>query len=125
MLHVVRGDGTTFRAPPSKVGVEGELYTRIDPSGMKDRDIERWFSHEIETPFADALTRILSLDGIERQLFPGRGDPVKRKEVQELGFIVGGLVTVWFRSLVFHYATLASKAKGLMPPRYEWRRRAL
>ncbi len=30
-----------------------------------------------------------------------------------------GLVTVWFRSLVFHYATLASKAKGLMPPRYE------
>jgi hypothetical protein len=36
-----------------------------------------------------------------------------------------GLVTVWFRSLVFHYATLASKAKGLMPPRYECRRRAL
>lgn len=89
MLHVVRGDGTTFRAPPSKVGVEGELYTRIDPSGMKDRDIERWFSNEIETPFADALTRILSLDGIERQRFPGRGDAVKRKEVQELGFIVG------------------------------------
>jgi hypothetical protein len=36
-----------------------------------------------------------------------------------------GLVTVWFRSLVFHYATFASKAKGLMPPRYEWRLRAL
>jgi hypothetical protein len=36
-----------------------------------------------------------------------------------------GLVTVWFRSPVYHYATLASKAKGLMPPRYEWRRRAL
>ncbi len=32
----------------------------------------------------------------------------------------GGLVTLWFRSLVFHYATLASKANGLMPPRYEW-----
>jgi hypothetical protein len=30
-----------------------------------------------------------------------------------------GLVTVWFRLLVSHYATLASKAKGLMPPRYE------
>jgi Platelet-activating factor acetylhydrolase, isoform II len=44
------------------------------------------------------------------------------------GFVVvtlNGLVTVWFRSLVSHYATLASKAKGLMPPRYEWRRRAL
>jgi hypothetical protein len=38
---------------------------------------------------------------------------------------LNGLVTVWFRSLVFHYATLASKAKGLMPPRYECRRRAL
>jgi hypothetical protein len=36
-----------------------------------------------------------------------------------------GLVTVWFRSLVSHYATLASKAKGLMPPRYEWRLRTL
>ena len=39
--------------------------------------------------------------------------------------LIIGLVTVWFRSLVFHYATLASKAKGLMPPRYEWRLRAL
>jgi hypothetical protein len=36
-----------------------------------------------------------------------------------------GLVTVWFRLFISHYATLASKAKGLMPPRYEWRRRAL
>ena len=36
-----------------------------------------------------------------------------------------GLVAVWFRSLVSHYATLASKAKGLMPPRYEWRLRTL
>lgn len=36
-----------------------------------------------------------------------------------------GLVTVWFRSLVSHYAPLASKAKGLMPPRYELRLRAL
>ncbi len=36
-----------------------------------------------------------------------------------------GLAPVWFRSLVYHYATLASKAKGLMPPRYEWRLRGL
>lgn len=36
-----------------------------------------------------------------------------------------GLVTVWFRLLVSHYATRASKAKGLMPPRNEWRLRAL
>ena len=39
--------------------------------------------------------------------------------------VLSGLVTVWFRSLVSHYAPLASKAKGLMPPRYEWRLRAL
>lgn len=88
MLHVVRADGTTFRAPPSKVGVEGELYTRIDPTGAKDRDIERWLSREVEHPFASAFTRILTLDGITRQRLPGRSDPVKRKEVQELGFIV-------------------------------------
>jgi transposase len=36
-----------------------------------------------------------------------------------------GLVTVWFRSLVSCYATLDSNAKGLMPPRYEWRLRGL
>ncbi|WP_232090202.1 DUF4238 domain-containing protein [Sphingomonas sp. HMP9] len=89
MLHVVRTDGTTFRAPPSKVGVEGELYTRLDPSGAKDREIERWFSREIETPFASALSQVLTLDGIQRRKLPGRGDPIQRKEVQELGFIVG------------------------------------
>ncbi|WP_069052103.1 DUF4238 domain-containing protein [Blastomonas sp. RAC04] len=88
-LHVVRADGTTFRAPPSKVGVEGELYTRIDPSGAKDRDIEHWFSREIENPFISALTRLQSLNGIERNKFAGRGDPVRRKELQELGFLVG------------------------------------
>ena len=36
-----------------------------------------------------------------------------------------GLVTVWFRLLAFHHATFASKANGLMPPKHEWRRRAL
>ena len=36
-----------------------------------------------------------------------------------------GLVTVWFRSLAHHYALFASKAKGLMPPRYVCRLRVL
>lgn len=89
MIHVVRAHGSVFRVPPSKVGVGGELHTRIDPTGEKDRDIERWFSREIETPFAMALTQLLDLRGIERRRFPGRGDAVKRREVQELGFIVG------------------------------------
>ena len=35
-----------------------------------------------------------------------------------------GLVTFLCRS-GSDYATLASKARGLMPPRYEWRRRGL
>ena len=47
-------------------------------------------------------------------------------EAEHISWLIGhGLVTVWFRSLVSHYATLASKAKGVMPPRYEWRLRAL
>lgn len=87
-LTVVRPDGTTFKAPPSKVGVEGELYTRLDPSGAKDRDIERWFSREIETPFARALNSILPVEGIKRIPYPGRGDPAQRKEMQELGFLI-------------------------------------
>lgn len=87
-LHVVRVDGTTFQVPPSKVGVEGELYTRIDYSGEKDRYIERWFAREIEAPFADSFARILSLDGIERRRFPRRGNPAQRREVQELGYLI-------------------------------------
>lgn len=87
-LTVVRSDGSSFRAPPSKVGVEGELYTRIDPTGTKDRDIERWFSREIETPFSRALAQILPLEGIRRKAYPDRGDPAKRREMQELGFLV-------------------------------------
>ncbi|BBB12897.1 DUF4238 domain-containing protein [Sphingopyxis sp. FD7] len=87
-LTAVRSDGSTFRAPPSKVGVEGELYTRVDPTGTKDRDIERWFSREIETPFSRALTNILPLPDIKRRAYPDRGDPAKRREMQELGFLI-------------------------------------
>jgi hypothetical protein len=39
--------------------------------------------------------------------------------------VADGLVTVWFWSLVFDYATFASKTKGLMSLKYEWRLRAL
>lgn len=88
MVHGIRADGTTFRAPPSKVGVEGELYTRLDAEGEKDRDIERWFSREIETPFEPVFTKLLSLDGIQQHHFPRRGNPAQRKDVKDLGFIV-------------------------------------
>ncbi len=36
-----------------------------------------------------------------------------------------GLVTVSYRLLVSHYAAFLSKASGLIPTRYEWRRREL
>ena len=59
----------------------------------------------------------------------GIGKSVTQKLADEGYYVfamaLDGLVTVWFRSLVSHYATLASKAKGLMPPRYEWRLRVL
>lgn len=126
MLHVVRADGTTFRAPPSKVGVEGELYTRLDPSGVKDRDIERWFSREIETPFASALPAVLSLDGIQRRKFPGRGDPVQLKEVQELGFIVGDYdermpLTTSVRTAITNYlAALVVRSPSYLSKLTDW-----
>lgn len=128
MLHVVRADGTTFRAPPSKVGVEGELYTRLDPSGAKDRDIERWFSREIETPFAGVLTQLLTLHGIERRKFPGRGDPVKRKEVQHLGFIVGDYnermpLTATVRDAIANYlAALVVRSPSYLTKLTDWHR---
>ena len=56
-------------------------------------------------------------------MFPFEADEFGQPTVAKSSLI--GLVTVWFGSLVYHYVTLASKAKGLMPPRYEWRRRAL
>lgn len=81
----MRADGSTFRAPPEKLGVEGELYTRYQLAGEKDLTIERWFSSEIEGPFGQALAHISSLSGIA----PGwkiDHDPVKEREVKELGF---------------------------------------
>lgn len=87
-LQVVRADGSVFKAPPSKVGVEGELYTRLDPSGTKDREIEKWFSAQIETPFAGALARLLTLDGIVRSRPMGRGPDSARRDVEDLGFII-------------------------------------
>ncbi len=128
MLTVVRADGTSFRAPPSKVGVEGELYTRVDPSGAKDRDIELWFSREIETPFAGAFQKVLTLDNIERRKLPTCGDPVRRKEVQELGFIVGDydecmLIANSDRNAIANYlAALVVRSPVYLAKLTEWHR---
>lgn len=88
MLHVVRADGTQFRAPPSKVGVEGELYTRLDPDGQKNRDIERWFSNAIDTPFANAFSTAVDLKRIQKNPFPTRGDLSQRSDLKRIGYIL-------------------------------------
>ncbi|WP_417614975.1 DUF4238 domain-containing protein [Parasphingorhabdus sp.] len=87
LIHVTKKDGSTFTAPPSKVGVEGELYTRFEISGRKDLTIEKWFAAEIENPFVKALDRLLSLDGIETSPLLGRRRD-KELELRELGFII-------------------------------------
>jgi hypothetical protein len=86
-ITAVRADGSTFRAPPDKLGVEGELYTRYQLAGEKDLTIERWFSSEIEGPFGEALARLATLEGIVPAWKIGR-DPAKEQELRELGFKV-------------------------------------
>lgn len=86
-INVTRADGTTFRAPPSKIGVEGELYTRYQFADQKDLTIEHWFSREIETPFVAALERLASMDNISTSPLPAKR-PEKEQELRELGFLV-------------------------------------
>lgn len=86
-VNVTRADGTTFRVPPSKVGVEGELYTRYELTGEKDLTIERWFSREIEAPFVGALKRLSTMEGITVSPLEAKR-PEKEQEVRDLGFIV-------------------------------------
>lgn len=86
-INVTRADGSTFRAPPSKIGVEGELYTRYELTGEKDLTVEHWFSRQIETPFVQALERLATMEGIKTSPLPAKR-PDKEQELRELGFIV-------------------------------------
>lgn len=78
---------STFRAPPSKIGVEGELYTRYELAGEKDLTIEHWFGQQIETPFVQALERLAAIEGIKISPLPAKR-PDKEQELRELGFVV-------------------------------------
>lgn len=91
MISVVRADGTTFKAPPSKVGVEGELYTRYEIANQKDLTIEHWFAQAIESPFAEVLARLLKPADIIRSPLPAKNFE-KEQELRELGFIVPTVV---------------------------------
>lgn len=75
-INVTRADGSTFRAPPSKIGVEGELYTRYELAGEKDLTIEHWFGEQIESPFVQALERLSTMRA-SRLLPCPRGDPTR------------------------------------------------
>jgi hypothetical protein len=86
-INVTRADGSSFRAPPSKIGVEGELYTRYELAGVKDLTIEHWFGQQIESPFVEALERLATMDGIKVSSLPAK-QPDKEKDLRELGFIV-------------------------------------
>lgn len=88
LIHVVKPDGSSFGARPVNVGVEGELYTRYEITGEKDLTIERWFSSEIETPFARALERLVTLAGIIR-LPRSRAPAERERQARELGFLLG------------------------------------
>lgn len=130
-LHVVRSDGSTFKAPPSKVGVEGELYTKIDSDGRKNREIELWFSKNIETPFSNVLPKITGLSGIERRRYPGPGNLKHREEVKELGFINSDwderipLSASERQSLVDYLAALVVRSPRYLAKLVDWHSRPL
>jgi len=96
-INVTKADGTVFKAPPSKIGVEGELYTRYQAPDEKDLEIERWFSSEIEGPFVRVLHRLASMEGISSSPIPAK-DSAKEAELRELGFIVPKKVERMFLS---------------------------
>jgi hypothetical protein len=97
-LSIERLQGISFRAPPKSMAPN--LSIKIIVGGM-----------EVS---ADRVFRADQPDGCYFGLHwlpHNTEDPT-------------GLVTVLCR-LSLYYATFASNAKGLMPPRYEWRRRVL
>jgi hypothetical protein len=84
-IFVTRSDGSYFTPNPNNIGVENELYVRFGPAGEKDYEIERWFSREIETPFAQILDDLANLKNLQRDVF--RADPDKARVVEALGYI--------------------------------------
>lgn len=106
-ITVVNSEGSSFTAPPSKVGLEGQLYTKIDSEGEKDLQIERWFSQKIETPFASALSAIAPLPPLfSKPLGPNR-DAAKEREIKELGFDFAGRLE-WLDLCSEHHESLCN-----------------
>lgn len=85
-LCVAKSDGTYFRTNPLNAGVEGELYTRFGENGKKDVAIEKWFSTEIEAPFAEIFEEFISFKDVKRQ--PFRPDPIQAERARALGIVI-------------------------------------
>lgn len=92
LVHVVRADGSGFRANPINLGVESELYTRFGPDDEKDPSIEDWFANAIDQP-AGLLIDHLS-DASLRKRHPYKGDPEKAAITRQLGMRTPGYLDV-------------------------------
>ncbi|HEX4042731.1 MAG TPA: hypothetical protein VHY10_13600, partial [Xanthobacteraceae bacterium] len=89
LIHVVKADGSFYKANPKNIGLEGDLYTRYEITGRKDLTIERWFSEEVEGPFRETLDFISSKPGLQKQrLYLNQEGLAKRELSKEHGFIV-------------------------------------
>jgi len=84
LVHVTKKDGTSFRANPSNIGVESELYTRFSEDDEKDTSIEDWFAKEIDAPARAMIEYLSDATNIRRSRW--RPDRVKMNEVKEVGF---------------------------------------
>jgi len=58
-ITVIKKNGTIFRTTPTNIGVEGHLYTLFQNTDLETRNLEKWFSEEIDGPFVQTL-RFLS-----------------------------------------------------------------
>ena len=85
-VHVTRSDGSHFQASPTNIGLESELYTRFDHDNRKDTQIEDWFAEAIDGPATKVIEHFMDPDNVRRR--PFRGDPIKARTVQAVGFRV-------------------------------------
>src|ERR1700742_1193391 len=89
LIYATKEDGSSYKANPKNIGLEGDLYTRYEISGEKDLTIERWFSQEIEGPFRETLDFIASIPGLQRERLRLDQEGVRKRELsQELGLVV-------------------------------------
>ncbi len=86
LVFVTKSDGSFFRTNPFNIGVESELYTRLDPNGEKNLDVEEWFAQSIDPLISGILSHFLDLDN--RFIVPFRGDLEKVRTVRHLGYRV-------------------------------------